>query len=76
MTSSERDSQQVRIRVHPEPEAESMAVIVAAVHCLKRRERSGDEDNDVGQLSSGWSQAGRREAMSGRGEDLGHRGSW
>ncbi|MGI8976289.1 MAG: hypothetical protein ACR2GS_06155 [Thermomicrobiales bacterium] len=76
MTSSERGSHQLRIWVHPEPDAEMVAVIFAAVSAVRRPEQSVNVDGAGDYLSSQWARAGRREAMSGRGEDQERHGSW
>ena len=65
---SSSDDPQVRIHVHSDPDAETMAVIVATVrgHLRNRDHSSGEHDTVVERRSSRWARAGRREAMRGR----------
>lgn len=62
---------QVRIYVHPEPDEEAIAVIVAAVrHRLRVQDDDlGDLDQEKAQRPSRWVMAGRREAMAGPRDD-------
>lgn len=75
MTDSEPKAQQSRMSVDTVPDAETSAVIVAAVRAVRRSKQSVDVDGGGDQLSSLWARAGRREAMTGRGRDQAPRDS-
>lgn len=67
------EDRKVRIIVEPASSAEEVAAFIAAVRYLDRRGAPSDASGERRPEGSRWAKAGRREAISGLGENTPNR---